>query len=88
MKRVEQGVPLEMLDLRTCSQDSPAAVPLLSEIVVDVLGPLESYKESAQIIDMWDHVARGLFEDYKSGAADEVGYEAATGGLFLGVERR
>ncbi|KAH9070754.1 hypothetical protein EDB83DRAFT_2262296 [Lactarius deliciosus] len=54
MRRVEQGVPLEMLDLRVCYPYFPAAVPLLSEIVVDVL-------------DMWDPVIRG-FRD--SGAED------------------
>ncbi|KAH9070750.1 hypothetical protein EDB83DRAFT_361943 [Lactarius deliciosus] len=40
MRRVEQGVPLEILDLRVCWDDSSTAVPLLSEIVVDVLGPM------------------------------------------------
>ncbi len=60
MKRVEQGVPLEMLDLRGCDPDSPAAVPLLSDIVVDVLGPA-SFGESVHIRNMWDPVACGLF---------------------------
>ena len=41
MKRVEQGVPLEMLDVRTCHPDPgyPAAVRLLGEIVIDVWVP-------------------------------------------------
>jgi hypothetical protein len=38
MKRVEQGVPLETLDLRACRATSHA-VRLLSEIVVDVRAP-------------------------------------------------
>jgi hypothetical protein len=38
MERVEQGVPLETLDLRTCRATS-YAVQLLSEIVVDVWSP-------------------------------------------------
>ena len=38
MRRVEQGVPLEMLDLRTC-QATSHAVRLLSEIVVDIREP-------------------------------------------------
>ena len=43
MKRVEQGVPLESLDLRMCRTDTDnlVAVRLLSEIVVDVLRPLD-----------------------------------------------
>jgi hypothetical protein len=43
MKRVEQGVPLEMLDLRMCDTCpyTPVAVQLLSEIVADVLCPLD-----------------------------------------------
>ena len=41
MKRVEKGVPLQMLDLRTCRYLSdPADLRLLSEIVVDFLGPV------------------------------------------------
>jgi hypothetical protein len=44
MKRVEQGVPLVMLDLRTCGPLATSGkhvkdVRLLSEIVVEVLGP-------------------------------------------------
>lgn len=38
MKRVEQGVPLEVLDLRTC-RVTDHAVKLFSEIVVDAWGP-------------------------------------------------
>ena len=41
MKRIEQGVPLETLDLRTCHATN-FAVSLLSEIVVDVWGPAEA----------------------------------------------
>ena len=71
MKRVEQGIPLEMLDLRSCVQYSPTEVPLLSEIVVDVLGPSETIEERTQIRDMWDPVVRGLFfEGNNSGAED------------------
>ena len=40
-KRVEQGVPLKTLDLRMCHSSYPLAVQLLSEIVVDVLRPLD-----------------------------------------------
>ncbi|KAF8274352.1 hypothetical protein EI94DRAFT_1782567 [Lactarius quietus] len=64
MKRVEQGVPLEMLDLRLClpDLDNAAAVQLLSEIVIDVLGPEETFEAVEQIESMWDPlVARGPF---------------------------
>ena len=63
MKRVEQRVPLEMLDLRTCHPDPgyPAAVRLLGEIVVNILGPEETLDARAQIISMWDHSAPGSF---------------------------
>ena len=44
MKRVEQGVPLEMLDLGNCLATN-RAIELLSEIVVDVLRP-EEFPES------------------------------------------
>ena len=60
MKRVEQEVPLEKLDLRTCHPDPdyPVAVRLLGEIVVDVLGPEETLDARAQIKMMWDLSAR------------------------------
>ena len=63
MKRVEQGVPLEMLDLRTCRPDPgfPAAVRLLGEIVVDVLGPEEALDARAQRISKWDRSPHGSF---------------------------
>ena len=63
MKRVEQGVPLEMLDLRTCHPypGFPAAVRLFGEIVVDVLGPEETFDSRFQIISMWDCSPHGSF---------------------------
>ncbi|KAH9170614.1 hypothetical protein EDB89DRAFT_2071824 [Lactarius sanguifluus] len=48
MKRVEQGVPLETLDLRQCPATS-SAIALLSEIVVDVLRPERCPEIEAQI---------------------------------------
>ena len=42
IRRVEQGIPLEVLDLRTCVQVvSGRAIQLLAEIVVDVQEPLQ-----------------------------------------------
>ena len=59
MYRMEQGVPLEVLDLRSCYATS-LAVQLLSEIVVDVWAPKE-----LQIVegctDLTWHGARGPF---------------------------
>ena len=78
MMRVEQGVPLELLDLRTCHPDpeNPGAVRLLSEIVVNVLGPEETLDARAQIRSMWDHLGRGPFvEDDNSGEANQLDTE-------------
>ncbi|KAI9444553.1 hypothetical protein H4582DRAFT_1909704 [Lactarius indigo] len=69
MKRVEEGVPLELLDLRMC-WDSPTLVPLLSEIVADVLGPMENKTEKKQIRNLWNPVI-GSLEDDNSGAEDD-----------------
>jgi hypothetical protein len=68
MMRVEQGVPLEMLDLRTCytNRDYSAAVRLLSEIVVDVLGPEEADEARSQIISTWDGLTCGPFVGHES----------------------
>ena len=54
MKRVEQGVPLEVLDLRSCNATN-LAIRLLSEIVVDVWGPenLESIRTDGPMDLTW-----------------------------------
>ncbi len=70
MKRVEQGVPLETLDLRTCAGTS-RAVRLLSEIVVDIWGSEETLERGAQKFSTWDSRARGHFvHDDDSGVED------------------
>ncbi|KAH8993958.1 hypothetical protein EDB92DRAFT_2102703 [Lactarius akahatsu] len=48
MKRVEQGVPLEVLDLTTCFATS-RSIELLSEIVVDVLRPEKTYEAESRV---------------------------------------
>jgi hypothetical protein len=60
MKRVEQGVPLETLDLRTC-QATSFAVRHLGEIVVDVCGPAEAFETKGVPRVSWDSVGGGLF---------------------------
>jgi len=72
IKRVEQGIPLETLDLRTCFATS-RAIELLSEVVVDVLGPEKTLEKRAQTGSMWNSVARGLFveDDWDSSGVEE-----------------
>ena len=60
MKRMEQGVPLETLELHKCLATS-RAVDLLSEIVVEVLGPEETLKRKAQEVSECVSVLRGPF---------------------------
>ncbi|KAI9453536.1 hypothetical protein BJY52DRAFT_1418219 [Lactarius psammicola] len=70
MKRVEQGVPLEALDLSTCAV-TDHAIRLLSEIVVDVLGPAETLQTMGPVSFTRDSAARGPFvHDDDSGAED------------------
>ena len=61
MKRVEQGVPLEVLDVRTCTVTG-LAIQLLSEIVVDVWAPegLETTGRERSMHLTWDGT-RGPF---------------------------
>ncbi|KAI9455926.1 hypothetical protein BJY52DRAFT_615746 [Lactarius psammicola] len=67
MQRVEQGVPLETLDLRACFWTSHA-VRLLSEVVVDVSGVEGAFEET---LFTTDTTARGYFvHDDDSGAED------------------
>lgn len=67
MKRVEQGVPLEVLDLRMCfpghnQHDYRAQFRRLSEVVVDVQGP-ESDKANHHMRTLWKAVPLGIFLD-------------------------
>ena len=67
MKRVEQGVPLEVLDLRMCfpghnQHDYRAQFRRLSEVVVDVQGP-ESDEANHHMRTLWKAVPLGIFLD-------------------------
>ncbi|KAI9444550.1 hypothetical protein H4582DRAFT_1909672 [Lactarius indigo] len=76
MKRVEQEVPLEVVDLRKCLATS-GAVELLSEIVVDVLGPEKAFETGSQMLSesvacrlyLEDEDSTGI-EDYEEEEAD------------------
>ena len=60
MNRVEQGVPLQVLDLKGCLV-TDHTVHLLSEVVPVVHGPVKTIQQSAQRISAWDDEARGFF---------------------------
>jgi hypothetical protein len=64
MKRVEQGVPLEVLDLRTCYA-ADRAIQLLAEIVIDVQEPLDTRQM----------VMEELFKHGGIGYCNEVEYD-------------
>ena len=68
MKRVEQGVPLEVLDLRTCYATS-VAVQLLGEIVADVLCPaeLETIEAEESMDITWNGARSPFVSDDDSG---------------------
>ncbi|KAI9440612.1 hypothetical protein H4582DRAFT_2055946 [Lactarius indigo] len=72
MKRVEQGVPLETLDLSKCLATS-RTIELLSEIVVDIICPEKTLKKRAQKGSMWDSAACGFFvkDDSDSSGVEE-----------------
>ena len=71
MSRVEQGVPLERLNLRKCRATS-RAVQLLSEIVVEVVNPEEALRKEAQCFSRWNSLVRGFFvEDDSSEVEDD-----------------
>ncbi|KAF8267392.1 hypothetical protein EI94DRAFT_1730674 [Lactarius quietus] len=75
MKRVEQGVPLETLDLHTC-RATTFAVQLLSELVVEVWGPAEA-SEAKEFVS-WGPAVRVPFVpecDDSSGPEDYSDYD-------------
>ena len=73
MKRVEQGVPLETLDLSTCIATS-RAVEQLSEIVIEVLGPKEALEEGPMILRCGCGAHGPFVMDDDSGVEDYYGY--------------
>ena len=66
MMRVEQGVPLKVLDLRTCFGTS-FAVRLLSEIVVDILSPTKTFETEGHMRLTWDGTRGPFLPDDDSG---------------------
>jgi len=64
IKRVEQGVPLEVLDLRTCIA-ADRAIQFLAEIVVDVQEPLNARQMAMEEV----------FKYVGIGYRDEVEYD-------------
>ncbi|KAF8266003.1 hypothetical protein EI94DRAFT_1803646 [Lactarius quietus] len=66
MKRMEQGVPVKMLDLRMCIQDPDLGrvenwLGSLGDIGVNVLGPEKNTEEIEQIRSIWKTVFRVPF---------------------------
>ena len=87
-KRVEKGVPLQILDLRAYDHRyDPADLRLLSKIVVDVLGPVyidslvpekkldTSGKTMSRMWPLWRDLACGHFPFLQDGDEDENGDE-------------
>ncbi|KAH8999513.1 hypothetical protein EDB92DRAFT_2111491 [Lactarius akahatsu] len=81
-KRVEQGVPLETLDLRKCLATGHA-IELLSKIVVDVLAPEKTYETGSDLVseagarliyveDEYSEVEDYDEDDADTGSDDEV----------------
>ena len=93
MKRVEQGVPLETLDLRTCHATN-FAVSLLGEIVVDVWGPAEAVETVDDLTRVsWDSVTGGPlvqevnYSDDDSDSSDgNVVWESEEAGIDEGAD--
>ena len=66
--RVEQGVPLEMLDLRVCIPHSDGRaedwLQALSGIIVNVLGLEKTFEGREQMKSLWKIVSRGPFANH------------------------
>jgi len=80
MKRVKEGVPVKVLDLRMCrphpNDRTEDWLQSLSEIVVDVLRPEQTSEAREQMESMWNIVAHGPFVDNDDSSE---GYRSATG---------
>jgi hypothetical protein len=75
-KRVKQGVPVKVLDMRICGPLHPPddrtndRLQSLSQIVGNILPPEQTYKARQEIDYMWDAVARGHFVDNGNSSED------------------
>ena len=65
-KRIEQGIPVQWLDLRMCHDHFGHAadwVRSLYEVVVHVLAPDDHFEAREPVKSMWKTIARGPFVD-------------------------
>ena len=72
-KRVEQGVPVERLDLRMCYDYDGRAesrVQSLNEVVVNVLVPDDCFEARQPVKSMWRTIARAPFVDNEDDRPD------------------
>ena len=78
-KRVEQGVPLEVVDLRMCPRrcfvsDLTAEIREISEIVAQVLDP----EASQHMRSLWKRVFLGVFLNYSGREYSETDSDSDT----------
>ena len=73
IERVEQGVPLEHLDLRTCVTPI-RSIRLLAEIVVDVQEPLDGPWMAIEKYNGWYENGSGAIIQFHNNT-NEMGYE-------------
>ena len=72
-KRVEQGVPVERLDLCMCYDYDGRAegrVQSLNEVVVNVLVPDDCFEARQPVKSMWRTIARAPFVDNEDDRPD------------------
>ena len=63
IEREEQGVPLEVLDLRTCTAAN-RAIKFLAEIVIEVQGPLDPPPPAIAMEEFIKYVRRGKLVEF------------------------
>ena len=75
IERVEQGVPLEYLDLRTCLA-AYRAIQLLAEIVVDVKEPLAAQPVPQMLTESFFKATESFFNFHREFDSFEYDNEA------------
>jgi F-box-like len=76
-KRLEQGTPLEVLDLRTCIA-TERAIQLLAEIVGDVQGPAKPLEAGNPMFSNWKGGV-DFFDEQEKRMEDDYGIESGDG---------
>ena len=85
VRRMEQGVPLELLDLRLCATSGIVAFTLPSEDLINIVGRQRTAEAGEQMRSAWRSVVRGAFRENVKSLSEFLIY-TGSGGWDVGYD--